>query len=196
MEVDELTSKFFKKENIIGMTMWLSSVIESPGNIVVRHIQRGYPLKEVFSNMKSKADFLRKSFQPHCVSPKVDNIKSELYIKAINSLAFNMVALDTGFNNAQLKENKESVIRIKKIMHEAEQIPNKINLPISQSVDSRVDQTLSSTVHTMSMLSDFKIGRRPELDHLWNSFKSVCKILNIKMDFTDSLYKKIEKKIF
>ena len=87
IEIDNLTSSYFKKKNIIGMTMWLSSVIESPGNIIVRHVQRGYPLKEVFSDMKYKADELRKSIQPHCLSPNVENIKSELYIKSINSLA-------------------------------------------------------------------------------------------------------------
>ena len=196
IEIDQLTGKYFKKKNIIGMTMWLSSVIESPGNILIRHVQRGYPLKEVFSDMKYKADELRKSIQPHCLSPKVDNINSELYIKAINSLAFNMVALDTEFNNLQLKENKKSTIIIKKIMQEAEQIPHKIDLPIYQSIDDRISQTLSSTVHTMSMLGDYKIGKRPELDHLWESFKSLCKILDIKMDFTDSLYQKVAAKVF
>ena len=81
-------------------------------------------------------------------------------------------------------------------MQEAEQIPHKIDLPIFQSIDDRISQTLSSTVHTMSMLGDYKIGKRPELDHLWESFKSLCKILDVKMDFTDSLYQKVAAKVF
>ena len=196
IELDPKISKFFKKENIIGMTMWLSSVVESPGNIFVRHVQRGYPLKEVFPKMKQKADELRKSIQPYCLSPEVDNIESELYIKSINSLAFNMVALDSEFNNLQLKESKNSIIAVKKILQEGDQIPTKLNLPISQSIDERIDQTLSSTIHTLSMLNDYNIGKRPELDHLWESFKNLSKILNIRMDFTESLYKKVEKKIY
>ena len=196
IEIDPQASKYFKGKNIIGMTMWLSSVLQNPGEIVVRHVQRGYPLKEIFPEMKNRADRLRKSIEPSCISPKVDNIKSELYIKAINSLAFNMVALDTEFNNLQLKENKNSVITIKKIMQEGEQIPLKLNLPIFQSVDERINQTLSSTAHTMSMLNDYKIGKKPELNHLWESFKSLCKIIDIHMDFTESLYQKIVRKIY
>tara|TARA_Y100000590_G_scaffold469642_1_gene658849 strand:- start:16022 stop:17014 length:993 start_codon:yes stop_codon:yes gene_type:complete len=196
LEIDVQSSKFFKKENIIGMTMWLSSVIESPGNVVVKHVQRGYPLKEVFSKMKNKADKLRESIQPHCLSPEVDNIKSELYIKTINSLAFNLVALDTEFNNSKLKNDANSIKAIKKIMEEGEQIAKKINLPIFQSINDRVSQTLSSTAHTMSMLNDFKIGRRPELDHLWKSFKTLSKIFDLDMDFTESLYQKVKKKIY
>jgi ketopantoate reductase len=176
--------------------MWLSSVLKNPGEIVVRHVQRGYPLKEIFPEMKNHADQLRKSIEPSCISPKVDSIKSELYIKAINSLAFNMVALDTEFNNLQLKENKNSVITIKKIMQEGEQIPLKLHLPVPQSIDERINQTLSSTAHTMSMLNDYKIGKKPELNHLWESFESLCKIIDIHMDFTESLYQKIVRKIY
>ena len=195
-EIDLETSKFFKKENIIGMTMWLSSVIESPGKVIVKHVQRGYPLKEVFPSMREKANKLRESFRPHCLSPKVDNIKSELYIKSINSLAFNLVALETEFNNLQLKKDNNSIKIIKKIMEEGEEIPKRLNLKISQTIDERIKQTLSSTSHTMSMLNDYKIGKKPEIDHLWLSFKDLIKILDINMKFTESIYSKIEKKIF
>ena len=196
IEIDKLTSSYFRKKNIIGMTMWLSSIVESPGNITVRHVQRGYPLKEIYPDMKNRANELRKSIQPHCLSPEVENIKSELYIKSINSLAFNMVALETEENNSQLKKNKNSIMMIKKIMEEGEKITNKLNLRIYQSIDDRINQTLSSTIHTMSMLSDYKIGKRPELDHLWESFNSLCKILSVDMNFTAQMYQKVEKKIF
>ena len=196
LEIDSATSKFFRKESIIGMTMWLSSVIESPGNIIVKHIQRGYPLKEVFPRMKDKADKLRASIQSSCLSPEVDNIKSELFIKSINSLAFNMVALDTGFNNAELKKNKSSIDAIKNIMFEGEKLTKKINLPITQSIDDRINQTLSSTAHTMSMLNDYQNKKKPELNYLWESFKSLSKILEVEMVFTDLLYQKVAKKIY
>ena len=48
----------------------------------------------------------------------------------------------------------------------------------------------------MSMLNDYKIGKKPEIDHLWLSFKDLIKILDINMKFTESIYSKIEKKIF
>ena len=69
-------------------------------------------------------------------------------------------------------------------------------MSIFQLSVERIDQTLSSTIHTLSMLNDYNIGKRPELDHLWESFKNLSKILNIRMDFTESLYKKVEKKIY
>ena len=42
------------------MTMWLSGVIDTPGIVSIKHVQRGYPLKEIDIKMKNKADYLRK----------------------------------------------------------------------------------------------------------------------------------------
>ena len=39
-----------------------------------------------------------------CKSPHVKNIYSEIYIKSINSFAFNLIALDTEQNNYNLKK--------------------------------------------------------------------------------------------
>ena len=33
--------------------MWLSAAVNRPGNVIVRHIQRGYPLKEIDKKMKN-----------------------------------------------------------------------------------------------------------------------------------------------
>ena len=49
-----------------------------------------------------------------CKSPHVKNIYSEIYIKSINSFAFNLIALDTEQNNYNLK-NKGHYIYQKNI---------------------------------------------------------------------------------
>ena len=39
---------------------------------------------QIYPDMKNRANELRKSILPHCLSPEVENIKSELYIISIN----------------------------------------------------------------------------------------------------------------
>ena len=115
----KLDKNFFiikNEENVIGMTMWLSSVIERPGDICVKHIQRGYPLKEINEKMKPKADLLRSIIKTKCISPISDNIYSEIYGKVINSFAFNLVALDTELNNYGLKNNVLSLGELKRAL--------------------------------------------------------------------------------
>jgi 2-dehydropantoate 2-reductase len=188
-------SSHLNKENIIMMTMWLSAVIEKPGHVVIKHTQRGYPLGHVYPKMENSANKLRDIFNEVCISPIVENIRSEIYIKSINSLAFNLAALDKEFNNLQLSQDQESVDAIKTIMQEGERILNKMNLPIAQSIDDRIRQTLSSTKHTMSMLHDYQNGKEIELSYIWDGFEKISKILNLKMSFTQEICKRVLKKV-
>jgi 2-dehydropantoate 2-reductase len=187
-------SQYFSKENIIGMTMWLSAVIESPGQVSLRHTQRGYPLKEIHPKMKTHADKLRAVFESTCMSPIVENIRSEMLIKSINAFAFNMVALDKGYTNQQLKENEKSKDSIRAIMEEGDQILKVLNLPIIQDIESRITQTLSSSKHTMSMLHDYKNGKDIELPYIWSGFQDMANVLGIHMRYSQTIYDQVMTK--
>ena len=186
---------YFKTENIIGMTMWLSSEKKTPNKILVKHIQRGYPLKAISTKMNKKADKLRSVFKSVSKSPLVKNIYSEIYIKSLNALAFNMAALYYQQNNKSLKKNKKAMQMVGKIMLEGEKIMNSLKIKHHQNYKERINQTLSSSVHTMSMLTDFKKRKELELKYLWGSFDSVSKISKIKMPFSKNIYTNLIKKL-
>lgn len=188
--------KFLKKfkKNIIGMTMWLSAVINSPGVVSIKHIQRGYPLKEIDIKMKSKADYLRKLIKRRCKSPIIKNIYSEIYLKSVNSLAFNIIALKTKKNNFQLKKDKNAIKNIYEIMSEFDSVIIKNKIKITQSITSRIKQTLSSTNHTMSMLSDFKKKKNVELRYSWLSFKPLISNTLVARNSFD-FYRKVKEEL-
>ncbi len=195
IEFDNEIATLFDRRNIIMMTMWLSAVIEKPGLVLIKHTQRGYPLESLYSKMDNYAEKLRDIFNRTCKSPTVGNIRDEIYTKSINSLAFNVVALDKEFNNLQLSKDKQSKESIKKIMLEGEEILRKLNIPISQNIDERINQTLSSTKHTMSMLHDYRIGKDIELSYIWDSFEKISKIMEIEMSFTKKIVEKVLLKV-
>jgi 2-dehydropantoate 2-reductase len=195
IDFDPILSKYFNRENIIMMTMWLSAVIDRPGHVIIKHVQRGYPLGALYPKMNDHGKKLRDIFSATCLSPLVEDIRSEIFLKSINSLAFNAVALDKEFNNLQLSQDEDSKTSIKKIMLEGEKILNALNLPVIQDVDDRIRQTLSSTKHTMSMLHDYQTGRTVELAYVWDGFDRISKILGIRMDFTKQLCERVLSKI-
>jgi len=182
---------YFNNKNIIGMTMWVSSAKLQPNKILVRHTQRGYPIKAIDNKMKRKEIILRKAFMSKSKSPYVKNIYSEIYIKSLNALAFNMTALYFYQNNNSLKKNFEAISMIKRIMIEGEEIMSSLNLKHFQSYQDRINQTLSSSIHTMTMLSDHKKGKQIELKYLWKTFDILSKLAKIKMKYTESIYKKL-----
>ena len=68
---------------------------------------------------------------------------------------------------------------IKVIMSEFDRAVLDLGLEITQSIESRIRQTLSSKKHTMSMLNDFRLKKPVELNNQWKSLK---KIKNIKIN--------------
>ena len=183
------------KKNIIGMTMWLSGKIVKPGETVISHVQRGYPLKEVNNKMKKKAFLLRKLISKKTMSPIVKNIYSEIYIKSINSFAFNLIALKTEFNNFQISKSKKTIRHIKKVINEFEIIVKRLKIPIYQTINSRINQTLLSKNHTMSMLNDYNFGRKVEIVHCWNNLNLLNKIFNTKTRLSKKIYNIVIRKL-
>ena len=178
------------------MSAWVSAKIEKPGIIKVKHIQRGYPLKEVSKHNKKSCNFLRNQIKKFCISPMIKNIDAELYIKSTNALAFNLVALNTLKNNKELYECKDSRKKIFDIMSEGDEFLKRKKIKIPQSIKSRIDQTLSSTEHTMSMLSDHLNGKKSEIEFVWSSYYNLMKKNNIKINKTIKIYNQTIKKIY
>ena len=184
-----------KRKNLVGMTMWLSGKIEKPGNVRISHIQRGFPIKEAFKEKKNQIDSLRKDIKKTTLSPKIKNIFSEIFIKSINSLAFNMIALKYEQNNFELNKNLKAKKEIIEILNEGDRILKMNNIKIYQSPISRVIQTLKSKKHTMSMLYALQNKKKIELKYLWSSFKYLKNYLKFNMKKTDKIYKYLEKKL-
>ena len=187
--------KNIKRKNLVGMTMWLSGKLVRPGNFVIKHIQRGFPIKEVFLKRRNQVNQLRHDIRKTCISPKVKNIYSEIFIKSINSLAFNLIALKYKQNNLSLSKNNKAKNEILKILQEGDKILKENGIRIYQSPKSRIKQTLKSTKHTMSMLYAYKKKKKIELNPLWSSFYILLKNINMKMNFTKKTFTEVKKKL-
>lgn len=180
--------KLLPPEKVIGFTMWLSAVRAGPGHIVVRHVQRGYPLGELDGSQSRRVARLAAAFERGGIpAPQVPCIRSEIFVKSLNSLAFNVVALLGNAPNGIIAEVPEAVDTLRRIMEECEQIAHSLGLTIAQTAESRIQQTLAAKTHTMSMLHDLRNGRQLELRPIWTSFKDVANLLRIDLPLTTAL---------
>ena len=180
-KMNPILLKNLKRKNLVGMSMWLSGKVDSPGNIRINHIQRGFPIKEVFKEKSHLVNALREDLRKTTLSPKVKDIYSEIFIKSINSLAFNMIALKYSQNNYELNKNIKAKKEIMKILQEGDNILRKYKIKVHQSPSSRIIQTLKSSKHTMSMLNALKNNKKIELKNLWLSFKNLKDNLKYNM---------------
>lgn len=171
----------------LGLTYWLSAVQEAPGVVNVKHIQRGYPIGELGggSATSQRANRLAAALRLGDVpAPVVDNIRSEILTKAVNSMAFNAVAVLSGATNGQIADCDASVDALRSIMAELEQLSEKFALPLDQTADERIFQTLASRAHTMSMLHDLNQGNDLEAGPLFASFAAVAGLVGVSLPLT------------
>ena len=175
------------------MTMWLSAKKVRKGKFRLNHIQRGFPIKEVYKINKNRVDFLRSLINKTIISPRVKNIYYEIFTKSINSFAFNLIAILYNQNNYMLNKNMDAKRKILIILNEADKILKKLNIKIYQSSNSRIKQTLSSSAHTMSMLSDYKNKKKLEIHEIWKSLKILSKLMNFKMEETQKIYLELKE---
>ena len=186
--------KTFFKKNIIAMTMWISGIMEG-NQVTIKHTQRGYPIKSVYSNAIIASERLRKLIKKKSISPTIKDAYSEIYLKVVNSFAFNLIAIKYELDNFGLSKNLKAISDIRKIMGEIDGLILKLDLKLSQSIDSRISQTLSSTKHTMSMLSDFRMNKQVELFNQWKSLRKIKGFKKNKIMFTYKIFQEVRKKI-
>tara|TARA_B100000963_G_scaffold119478_1_gene104079 strand:- start:8902 stop:9867 length:966 start_codon:yes stop_codon:yes gene_type:complete len=179
---------------ILCMTMWISGQMKK-NLITIRHTQRGYPIGEIYKKNERDCSKLRKIFQKKTKSPYINDVYGELYLKVINSFAFNLVAIHFEMNNYQLSINRSAINLLKEIMKEFDVIVMKLGLTINQSINSRIKQTLKSKNHTMSMLSDFKQKKKLELENQWKSLNKIRGIKRENIRVSEKIYIKVSSKI-
>ncbi len=190
-----LEKKNLDRKNIVAMSMWLSIKVLDNGEIKVNHTQRGFPIKEVFQERKKDVNLLRKHIKKNSKSPNIYNIFFEIFSKSLNSFAFNLIALKYNQTNLELRENKKAIKEIKEILHEGDKILIDRKIKIYQSSKSRINQTLKSTAHTMSMLTNYKKNKQIEIVPIWRSLLNISKNSNSQLKFTTKIYNDVVKKL-
>ena len=99
-------------------------------------------------------------------------------------------------NNYELKNSKKALEAIINIMQEFDDAIISLKIPIFQTINERINQTLKSTKHTMSMLTDFKKKKPLEINFSWKRLYFLSKLTNIKTNFSLKTYKFVYKKIY
>lgn len=182
-------------QQCLGLTYWCSAVQEAPGVVNVKHIQRGYPVGELGGSSAAStratrfAAALRQGDVP---APVVDDIRSEIFIKAVNSMAFNSVAVLSGATNGQMADCESAVETLRSVMAELEQLSTAMALPLKQTADERIFQTLASRAHIMSMLHDLQHGKDLEAAPLFESFQALAGLVGVSLPLTTALVQLME----
>jgi 2-dehydropantoate 2-reductase len=182
-------------ERIIGCVVYPATEIIEPG--VIKHIEGNrFSLGEPNGAQTERISRISKAMaRADLKAPVRRNIRQEIWMKLIGNLAFNPLSVITEETLDVLLLNKENKKTAYEAMKEATSIMNKLNVPMSISIDQRIEGAIKVGSHKTSMLQDYERGKELELDALVVAVKEIADLLGIKTPTIDRILHTVTEKI-
>lgn len=161
-------------QRIIGCVYWIGAHTRSPGE-VVEDGAGGCPMGEPDGSRSARVEALSAAFVAAGINAPIrDNIRGEIWVKAINSLCWNAVASLTQATNGTIGADPAALGVVRTMMEEADAMAEKLGIAVPYPIDKRLRLTLSAPAHKMSMLRDLEAGKPLEFDILDRSIRAVA----------------------
>ena len=182
-------------ERIIGCVVYPATEIIEPG--VIKHIEGNrFSLGEPSGAQTERISSISKAMaRADLKAPVRKNIRQEIWMKLIGNLAFNPLSVITEETLDVLLLNEENKKTAYEAMKEATSIMDKLNVPMSISIDQRIEGAAKVGSHKTSMLQDYEKGKELELDALVVAVKEIADLLGIKTPTIDRILHTVTEKI-
>jgi len=182
-------------ERIIGCVVYPATEIIEPG--VIKHIEGNrFSLGEPNGAQTERISRISKAMaRADLKAPVRKNIRQEIWMKLIGNLAFNPLSVITEETLDVLLLNEENKKTAYEAMKEASLIMDKLNVPMSISIDQRIEGAAKVGSHKTSMLQDYEKGKELELDALVVAVKEIADLLGIKTPTIDRILHTVTEKI-
>ena len=182
-------------ERIIGCVVYPATEIIEPG--VIKHIEGNrFSLGEPNGAQTERISSISKAMaRADLKAPVRKNIRQEIWMKLIGNLAFNPLSVITEETLDVLLLNEENKKTAYEAMKEATSIMDKLNVPMSVSIDQRIEGAAKVGSHKTSMLQDYERGKELELDALVVAVKEIADLLGIKTPTIDRILHTVTEKI-
>ena len=182
-------------ERIIGCVVYPATEIIEPG--VIKHIEGNrFSLGEPNGAQTERISRISKAMaRADLKAPVRKNIRQEIWMKLIGNLAFNPLSVITEETLDVLLLNEENKKTAYEAMKEATSIMDKLNVPMSISIDQRIEGAAKVGSHKTSMLQDYEKGKELELDALVVAVKEIADLLGIKTPTIDRILHTVTEKL-
>jgi len=182
-------------ERIIGCVVYPATEIIRPG--VIKHIEgTRFSLGEPNGAQSDRISKISKALiGAGLKAPIRKNIRQEIWTKLIGNLAFNPLSVITGETLDVLISRKENKDIAYAAMKEASLIMDKLQIPLTISIDQRIEGAAKVGPHKTSMLQDYERGKELELDALVVAVKEMGDLLSIKTPIIDRILYEVKEKV-
>ena len=181
-------TKRIEPERLVGCVVYPAAAVTAPG--VIHHVEGDrFPIGELDGKNTERVKRLHDVFVKAGLKSRVlDDIRSEIWLKAWGNLSFNPISALTHATLVDICQFAETRELAAKMMKEAQDIAQKLGVTFRVSIEKRIAGAESVGAHKTSMLQDVEAGRSLETEALIGSILEMAKLTNTPAPAIEVVY--------
>lgn len=162
-------TKYIDADRIIGCVVYPAAAVTEPG--VIHHVEGDrFPLGELDGSESERAQKLHDLLVDAGFRSRIlDDIRSEIWLKAWGNLSFNPISALTHATLVDICQFPETRQLAADMMQEAQEIAEQLGITFRHTIEKRIAGAESVGAHKTSMLQDVEAGRSLETEALIGS---------------------------
>ena len=183
-----LLTRHIPAERIVGCVVYPAAAVTEPG--VVKHVEGDrFPLGELDGTLSERAQKLHDLLVAAGFRSRVlDDIRSEVWLKAWGNLSFNPISALTHATLEDICTFPETRKLAATMMAEAQLIAEKLGVTFRHTIEKRIEGAQSVGKHKTSMLQDVEAGRSLETEALIGAILEMGKLVEVPSPAIEAVY--------
>jgi ketopantoate reductase len=183
-----ILTKHIPAARIVGCVVYPAAAVTEAG--VVKHVEGDrFPVGELDGSESARVQQLHNLFVEAGFRSRVlDDIRSEIWLKAWGNLSFNPISALTHATLEDICTFKETRALAATMMAEAQVIGEKLGVTFRHTIEKRIDGAQSVGKHKTSMLQDVEAGRSLETEALVGAILEMGQLVGAPSPAIEAVY--------
>jgi ketopantoate reductase len=183
-----ILTRHIPAERIVGCVVYPAAAVTEAG--VVKHVEGDrFPVGELDGSESARVQQLHNLFVEAGFRSRVlDDIRSEIWLKAWGNLSFNPISALTHATLEDICTFKETRQLAATMMAEAQVIGEKLGVTFRHTIEKRIDGAQSVGKHKTSMLQDVEAGRSLETEALIGAILEMGQLVGAPSPAIEAVY--------
>ena len=180
--------RYIPGNRIVGCVVYPAAAVTEPG--VIRHVEGDrFPVGELDGSTSARIQRLHDLLVEAGFRSRVlDDIRSEIWLKAWGNLCFNPISALTHATLEDICTFKETRELAATMMAEAQAIGEKLGATFRHTIEKRIDGAQSVGKHKTSMLQDVEAGRSLETEALVGAILEMGELVEVRAPAIAAVY--------
>jgi ketopantoate reductase len=183
-----LLARHIPAERIVGCVVYPAAAVTEPG--VVKHVEGDrFPVGELDGSATERVQRLHDLLVEAGFRSRVlDDIRSEIWLKAWGNLSFNPISALTHATLEDICTFPETRKLAATMMAEAQVIGEKLGVTFRHTIDKRIEGAQAVGKHKTSMLQDVEAGRSLETEALVGAILEMGRLVEVPAPAIEAVY--------